>query len=119
MNINKGLMIVNDTMFNKVIRTLKKFFGVKDPVLVEKNRRASVIESHRIDRKVKGSISYADMIEIEAKLEDDELYMQQLSVEEVDLMNDYYDTRIRELEEILKDKKSKYFTAMNRAKIKQ
>ena len=81
------------------------------------NRRAMVIKEEKIERKLKKNITLGDLNQIEENISKDINYINKLDEEELDLLDDYYSSKINEMEEILNQKKSQYFKAVSAKKI--
>ena len=54
---------------------------------------------------------------MEESISKDITYIDRLNEDELDSLDEYYDTRINELEAILNDKKSKYFKLVSSKRI--
>lgn len=111
MRKNRSLAVVSeDNLITKIIKSLKNFLKVKQENKEEiVNRKAMVITEEKIDRKIKRSITVGDLNQMEENIAKDIKYIENLTEDELNLLDEYYDSRINELESILNDKKSKYF----------
>ncbi len=111
MKKNRSLAVVSeDSLITKIIKSLKNFLKVKQDNKEEViNRRAMVIQEEKIERRLKRSITNADLSQMDEKISKDISYINSLNEDELNSLDDYYDSRISELEAILNDKKSRYF----------
>ena len=111
MKKNRSLAVVSeDSLITKIIKSLKNFLKVKQDNKEEViNRRAMVIQEEKIERRLKRSITNADLSQMDETLSKDISYINSLNEDELNSLDDYYDSRISELEAILNDKKSRYF----------
>lgn len=111
MKKNRSLAVVSeDSLITKIIKSLKNFLKVKQDNKEEViNRKAMVIQEEKIERRVKRSITNADLNQMDEKISKDISYINNLNEDELNSLDDYYDSRISELEAILNDKKSRYF----------
>lgn len=111
MKKNRSLAVVSeDSLITKIIKSLKNFLKVKQGSKEEViNRKAMVIQEEKIERRVKRSITNADLNQMDEKISKDISYINNLNEDELNSLDDYYDSRISELEAILNDKKSRYF----------
>lgn len=114
MKKNRSLAVVNeDNLINKIIKSLKTFLKFKQHKEQKEdnlNRRATVIKAEKIiDKKIKRNITYADLAQMEDSISKNMKLIDDLDEEELNMLDDYYDTRINELNATLNDKKSKYF----------
>ena len=114
MKKNRSLAVVTeDNLITKIIKSLKNFLrfkqekGDKEDNL---NRRATVIKAEKIvDRKIKRNITYADLAQMEDSISKNIKVIDNLDEEELNMLDEYYDARINELNATLNDKKSNYF----------
>ena len=114
MKKNRSLAVVNeDTLINKIIKSLKNFLNFKQHKEQKEdnlNRRATVIKAEKIvDRKIKRNITYADLAKMEENISKNRKVIDDLNEEELNMLDEYYDARINELNATLNDKKSNYF----------
>ena len=111
MKKNRSLAVVSeDSLITKIIKSLKNFLKVKQDNKEEViNRRAMVIQEEKIERRLKRSITNADLSQMDEKISKDISYINSLNEDELNSLDDYYDSRISDLEAILNDKKSRYF----------
>lgn len=114
MKKNRSLAVVNeDNLINKIIKSLKNFLNFKQHKEQKEdnlNRRATVIKAEKIvDRKIKRNITYADLAQMEENISKNRKVIDDLNEEELNMLDEYYDTRINELNATLNDKKSNYF----------
>lgn len=114
MRKNRSLAVVNeDTLINKIIKSLKNFLSFKQHKEQKEdnlNRRATVIKAEKIvDRKIKRNITYADLAQMEESISKNRKVIDDLDEEELNMLDEYYDARINELNATLNDKKSNYF----------
>ena len=112
MGRNRSLTVVSeDNLITKIIKSLKNFLMKKEqPKPESMNRRAMVIKEEKIERKLKKNITLGDLNQIEENISKDINYINKLDEEELDLLDDYYSSKINEMEEILNQKYSdKYF----------
>ena len=114
MKKNRSLAVVNeDTLINKIIKSLKTFLNFKQHKEQKEdnlNRRATVIKAEKIvDRKIKRNITYADLAQMEESISKNRKVIDDLDEEELNMLDEYYDARINELNATLNDKKSNYF----------
>ena len=114
MKKNRSLAVVNeDTLINKIIKSLKNFLSFKQHKEQKEdnlNRRATVIKAEKIvDRKIKRNITYADLAQMEENISKNRKVIDDLDEEELNMLDEYYDARINELNATLNDKKSNYF----------
>ena len=114
MKKNRSLAVVNeDTLINKIIKSLKNFLNFKQHKEQKEdnlNRRATVKKKKKIvDRKIKRNITYADLAQMEESISKNRKVIDDLDEEELNMLDEYYDSRINELNATLNDKKSNYF----------
>ena len=114
MNKNASLAVVTeDNLITKIIKSLKNFLRFKqekDDKEDNLNRRATVIKAEKIvDRKIKRNITYADLAQMEDSISKNIKLIDDLDEDELNMLDEYYDTRINELNATLNDKKSNYF----------
>ena len=87
-----------------------KFKQGKDDKEDNLNRRATVIKAEKIvDRKIKKNITYADLAQMEDSISKNIKLIDDLDEDELNMLDEYYDARINELNATLNDKKSNYF----------
>lgn len=115
----KSIVVVSeDSLITKIIKSLKNFLKIKqekkDEVI---NRKAMVIKAEKIDRKIKKDITMSDLNQMEDKISKDITYIDNLDEDELNSLDEYYDMRINELENILSDKKSKYFKLVSSKRV--
>ena len=114
MKKNRSLAVVTEAnLITKIIKSLKNFLrfkqekGDKEDNL---NRRATVIKAEKIvDKKIKRNITYADLAQMEDSISKNIKVIDNLDEEELNMLDEYYDARINELNATLNDKKSNYF----------
>lgn len=114
MKKNRSLAVVTeDNLITKIIKSLKNFLRFKqekDDKEDNLNRRATVIKAEKIvDRKIKRNITYADLAQMEDSISKNIKVIDNLDEEELNMLDEYYDARINELNATLNDKKSNYF----------
>ena len=114
MKKNRSLAVVTeDNLITKIIKSLKNFLRFKqekDDKEDNLNRRATVIKAEKIvDRKIKRNITYADLAQMEDSISKNIKLIDDLDEDELNMLDEYYDTRINELNATLNDKKSNYF----------
>lgn len=113
MKKNRSLAVVNeDNLITKIIKSLKTFLKFKQHKEQKEdnlNRRATVIKAEKIDKKIKRNITYADLSQMEENISKNIKVIDDLDEEELNMLDEYYDARINELNATLSDKKSKYF----------
>lgn len=103
------LVVSEDNLITKIIKSLKNFLKKKQDKEEISNRTAVVLTEEKIERKLKKSISYDDLVKMEEKALQDISYIDNLDEEELNSLDEYYDMRVNELENILNDKKSRYY----------
>lgn len=103
------LVVTEDNLITKIIKSLKSFLKIKQDKEEVSNRTAIVLTEEKIERKIKKAISYDDLSKIEEKTLLDISYIDNLDEEELNSLDEYYDMRLNELEGILNDKKSRYY----------
>lgn len=112
---NSLTIVQEDNLITKIIKSLKRFLRIKqDKEEYSSNRTANVITSEKIEVKVKRDLSLEELNRMEEKVLSDITYIDSLNENELNSLDDYYDTRIKELEQSLSDKKSKYFKLMSK-----
>ena len=121
MKKNRSLAVVNeDTLINKIIKSLKNFLNFKQHKEQKEdnlNRRATVIKAEKIvDRKIKRNITYADLAQMKKSISKNRKVIDDLDEEELNMLDEYYDSRINELNATLNDKKSNYFKIATKKK---
>ena len=110
MRKNNSLLIVSeDNLITRIIKSLKKFLKIKEDKEEIYNRTAVVLTTEKIERNIRENISLENLKKVEDKVLKDISYIDKLNEDELDSLDDYYDIRISELEAILNDKKSKYY----------
>ena len=114
MKKNRSLAVVTeDNLITKIIKSLKNFLRFKqgkDDKEDNLNRRATVIKAEKIvDRKIKKNITYADLSQMEDSISKNIKLIDDLDEDELNMLDEYYDARINELNATLNDKKSNYF----------
>ncbi|MBO5477880.1 MAG: hypothetical protein J6A15_09035 [Clostridia bacterium] len=110
MRKNSGLLVVSeDNLITKIIKSLKSFLKIKQDKEEVSNRTAVVLTEEKIERKVKRNIGYDELSKMEEKALQDISYIDKLDEEELNSLDEYYDMRLNELENILNDKKSRYY----------
>lgn len=114
MKKNRSLAVVTeDNLITKIIKSLKNFLKFKqgkDDKEDNLNRRATVIKAEKIvDRKIKKNITYADLAQMEDSISKNIKLIDDLDEDELNMLDEYYDARINELNATLNDKKSNYF----------
>ena len=114
MKKNRSLAVVTeDNLITKIIKSLKNFLRFKqekDDKEDNLNRRATVIKAEKIvDRKIKRNITYADLAQMEDSISKNIKLIDDLDEDELNMLDEYYDTRINELNATLNAKKSNYF----------
>ena len=119
MGRNRSLTVVSeDNLITKIIKSLKNFLMKKEqPKPESMNRRAMVIKEEKIERKLKKNITLGDLNQIEENISKDINYINKLDEEELDLLDDYYSSKINEKEKNINKKKSQYFKAVSAKKI--
>lgn len=119
MKKNRSLAVVpEDSLITKIIKSLKNFLKIKQDNKEEIiNRKAMVIKEEKIERKTKRSITVDDLSKMEEKILNDITYINDLNEDELNSLDEYYDSRISELESILNDKKSRYFKLISSRRI--
>lgn len=111
-------VVAEDSLITKIIKSLKKFLKIKQENKNEDiNRKAMVIKSEKIERKIKRDITINDLNQMEENISKNIAYVDNLSEEELKILDEYYDMRINELESVLNDKKSKYFKLVSSRRI--
>lgn len=111
-------VVAEDSLITKIIKSLKKFLKIKQENKNEDiNRKAMVIKSEKIERKIKRDITINDLNKMEENISKNIAYVDNLSEEELKILDEYYDMRINELESVLNDKKSKYFKLVSSRRI--
>lgn len=114
MKKNRSLAVVNeDNLISKIIKSLKTILNFrqhKEQKEDNLNRRATVIKAEKIvDKKIKRNITYADLAQMEENISKNRKVIDDLNEEELNMLDEYYDARINELNATLNDKKSNYF----------
>lgn len=114
MKKNRSLAVVNeDNLISKIIKSLKTILNFKQHKEQKEdnlNRRATVIKAEKIvDKKIKRNITYADLAQMEENISKNRKVIDDLNEEELNMLDEYYDARINELNATLNDKKSNYF----------
>ncbi len=119
MKREKSLLVVSDdNLITRIIRSLKSFLKIKQCKVEEvSNRTAEVITSEKIQLKLKKDIGIEELQRIEENILNDISYINVLNEEELNLLDGYYDTRINELENLLNEKKSKYYKLISAKRI--
>ena len=96
---NSLTIISEENLITKIIRSLKSFLRIKQTKEeLNMKREIGAEELRRREEKILADVSYIDS----------------LNEDELNSLDDYYDSRIAELEHSLSDKKSKYFKLMSR-----
>ena len=106
---NSLTIISEENLITKIIRSLKSFLRIKQTKEEPSNRTASVITAEKIKVNIKREIGAEELRRMEEKILADISYIDSLNEDELNSLDDYYDSRIAELEHSLSDKKSKYF----------
>ncbi len=115
MKKNKSLLVISEeTLITKIIKSLRNFLRIKQDKNETSNRTAEVITSEKIDRKYKHYLTQDELISIDEKVLSDSSYIDILDENELSSLDEYYDMKIKELEQTLTDKKSKYFKVMSK-----
>jgi len=81
MKKNRSLAVVSeDSLITKIIKSLKNFLKVKQDNKEEViNRRAMVIQEEKIERRLKRSITNADLSQMDEKISKDISYINSLN----------------------------------------
>lgn len=115
MKKNKSLLVISEeTLITKIIKSLKKFLKIKQDKNEVSNRTAEVITSEKIERKYSHYLTQEELMSIDEKVISDSSYIDILDENELSSLEEYYDMKIKELEHTLTDKKSKYFKVMSK-----
>lgn len=118
MKNGNGLLVVSeDNFITKIIRSLKNFLKIRQDKEEVCNRTAVVLTEEKIERRIKRNLSFEDLNKLEEKILQNVSYIDNLNEDELNSLDDYYDIRISELENILSDTKSKYYKLMSAKKI--
>lgn len=108
MRKNSGLLVVSeDNLITKIIKSLKSFLKIKQDKEEVSNRTAVVLTEEKIE--IKRNIGYDELSKMEEKTLQDISYIDNLDEDELNSLDEYYDMRLNELENILNDKKSRYY----------
>lgn len=115
MRKDRSLTVISeDNLITKIIKSLKSFLKIKQAKEETSNRTANVITTEKIKVNIKKEIGFEELKRMEEKVLSDITYIDSLNEDELNSLNDYYDSRINELEHSLSDKKSKYFKLMSK-----
>lgn len=118
MRKNSGLLVVSeDNLITKIIKSLKSFLKIKQDKEEVSNRTAVVLTEEKIERKFKKNIGYDDLSKMEEKALQDISYIDSLDEDELNSLDEYYDMRLNELENILNDKKSRYYKLISTKRV--
>lgn len=107
-------IISEENLITKIIRSLKSFLRIKQKKEEPSNRTANVITTEKIKVNIKREIGAEELRRMEEKILSDITYIDSLNEDELNSLDEYYDSRIAELEHSLSDKKSKYFKLMSK-----
>ncbi len=121
MKKERSLLVVNnDNIISKIIKSLKNFFGIKQEEIKEDcNRTAKILKEEKIERKIKRELTLEDLENIENSIKENIDYIDGLDEDELESLDEYYDIRINELESMLNDKKSGYYKLVSAAKLRE
>lgn len=121
MRRERSLLVVNnDNIISKIIKSLKKFLGInQEEVKEEINRTAPIIKEEKIERKIRKNFTLEDLESIESNVSNNIDYIDNLDEDALESLDEYYDIRINELETILNDKKSGYYKLVSASRMKE